>query len=218
MQQSIFVLNAVNSVANQIFAELRDKHFQQHRGNFRRNLVHLGQLMAYELSKSLQYKTRDVETVLGMTSVNVIKNQPIFITIIRAGIPFLEGFQRLFDQADIGFIGAQRIEAKKEDIEIDLQYRSIPPFEGRDLVVVDPMLATGKSLLASLEQILRMGTPKTLHLAFAIAAPEGIENLNRQIEIPYDLWVGAVDDHLNEFGYIVPGLGDAGDLLFGNKI
>ena len=218
MQQSIFVLNAVNSVANQIFLELRDKEAQLHRGNFKRNLVKLGQLMAYELSKSLQYKTTEIETVLGRSSIDVISKSPVFFTIIRAGIPFLEGFLNFFEHSDCGFIGASRLEGQKEDIQIDLQYSSIPPFEGQDLVVVDPMLATGKSLLASLEQVLQKGSPRMLHLAFAIAAPEGLENLQNNIKIPYKLWVGAVDQHLNQNGYIVPGLGDAGDLLFGNKI
>lgn len=218
MQQSIFVLNAVNSVANQIFLELRDKKTQKNRGNFRRNLVKLGQIMAYELSKSLQYRKVEVDTVLGRSSINTIKKPPVLFTIIRAGIPFLEGFQSFFEHSDCGFIGAQRIEGKKEEISIDLKYSSMASFEDRDLIVLDPMLATGKSLLASLEQILRMGSPKMLHLAFAIAAPEGIENIERNVSIPYKLWLGAVDERLDQNGYIVPGLGDVGDLLFGDKI
>lgn len=217
MQQSIFVLNDVNSVANQIFLELRDKQAQQHRGNFKRNLVKLGQLMAYELSKSLDYIPAKVDTVLGQSSVNVIKQSPVLFTIIRAGIPFLQGFLDFFEDSDCGFIGASRLEGKKEDIKIDLQYSSIPPFDDQDLVVVDPMLATGNSLLASLEQVLVNGTPKMLHLAFAIAAPEGLANLRENIKIPFRLWVGAIDQHLNEYGYIVPGLGDAGDLSYGTK-
>lgn len=218
MQQSIFVLNAVNSIANQFFLELRDRETQLNRGHFKRNLVKLGQVMAYELSKSLRYQQVTIDTVLGRSSISVIQEQPVLFTIIRAGLPFLEGFQMFFDQSDCGFIGAQRIEGKKDNIGISLGYRSIPPFEDKDLVVVDPMLATGKSLLASLELILKMGTPKMLHLVFAIASPEGIENIKRSVKVPYKLWVGAVDQSLDQNGYIVPGLGDAGDLLFGNKI
>ncbi len=218
MQQSIFVLNAVNSVANQIFLELRDKETQLNKGHFKRNLIKLGQIMAYELSKSLQYQQIKIDTVLGRSSINVIQEPPVLFTIIRAGLPFLEGFQELFDQSDCGFIGAHRIEGKKEDIEVSLGYHAIPPFDDKDLVVVDPMLATGKSLLASLELILEKCTPKMLHLVFAIASPEGIENLKQSIKVPYKLWVGAVDEGLNQKGFIVPGLGDAGDLLFGKKI
>jgi len=217
MQQSIFVLNAVNSVANQIFLELRDKNAQLNRGNFKRNLVKLGQLMAYELSKSLHYRSVEVDTVLGRSSINVIKQSPVFFTIIRAGIPFLQGFLDYFEDSDCGFFGASRSEGKKEDIQIDLQYSSIPPFEDQDMVVVDPMLATGNSLLTSLEQILQKGSPKMLHLAFAIAAPEGLANLKKNIKVPFRIWAGAVDQHLNQYGYIVPGLGDAGDLLYGTK-
>ena len=218
MQQSIFILNAVNSVANQIFLELRDRETQLIRGQFRRNLVKLGQIMAYEFSKSLQYQPIEIDTVLGRSSINVIQEQPVLFTIIRAGLPFLEGFQLFFDQSDCGFIGAHRIEGKKEDISVSLGYHAIPPFNDKDLVVVDPRLATGTSLLASLELILEKSTPKMLHLVFAIASPEGIENIKQSIKVPYKLWVGALDEGLNQKGYILPGLGDAGALLSGNKI
>ncbi len=218
MQQSIFVLNAVNSIANQILLELRDKDSQKNRGQFRRNLKKLGEIMAYELSKSLAYKQVKVDTVLGRTSINILNEQPVLFTIIRAGLPFMEGFQRFFDQSDCGFIGAQRIEGKKEDIRVSLGYHAIPLLDNKDLVVVDPMLATGKSMLASLELIFKKCTPKMLHLVFAIASPEGIENIKQSLKIPYKIWVGALDEGLNQKGYIVPGLGDAGDLLFGNKI
>lgn len=218
MQQSVFVLNAVNSVANHIFLELRDHKIQLSRGNFRRNLVKLGQILAYELSKSLQYQTVEVQTSLGRSSIDVIKHPPVLFTILRAGVPFLEGFQNFFEESDCGFIGAVRVEGRKENIKANLHYSSFPSFEGRDLVVVDTMLATGSSLLASLEQILNQGTPSMLHLASAIAAPEGIENVKSNLKIPFRLWIGALDDELNDTGYIVPGLGDAGDLLYGNKI
>ena len=218
MQQNMFVLNAVNSIANQIFLELRDPVAQSNRGLFKNNLVKLGQIMAYELSKSLDYREVEVETVLGRSSINVLQTQPVLFTIIRAGLPFLEGFQSVFDSADCGFIGAARSEGKKEDITVSLGYQSVPSIDGKDLVVLDPMLATGKSLISALEKILEYGNPGMLHLAFAIAAPEGLENIRNSIDVPFKIWVGAVDESLNEKGYIVPGLGDAGDLLFGNKI
>ena len=218
MQQSMFVLNAVNSVANQLFLELREKESQLNRRIFKSNLEKLGQIMAYELSKSLEYKPTTVKTVLGESSINIIKEQPVLFTIIRAGLPFLDGFQNYFDRSDCGFIGAQRIEGKREDIQVSLGYHSIAAFDGKDLIVVDPMLATGNSLKASLEVILKKGTPGMLHLVFAIASPEGIEKIKQSVKVPYRLWVGAVDERLNQKGYIVPGLGDAGDLIFGNKI
>ena len=214
----MFVLNAVNSVANQLFLELREKESQLNRRIFKSNLEKLGQIMAYELSKSLEYKPTTVKTVLGESSINIIKEQPVLFTIIRAGLPFLDGFQNYFDRSDCGFIGAQRIEGKREDIQVSLGYHSIAAFDGKDLIVVDPMLATGNSLKASLEVILKKGTPGMLHLVFAIASPEGIEKIKQSVKVPYRLWVGAVDERLNQKGYIVPGLGDAGDLIFGNKI
>ena len=218
MQQSMFVLNAVNSVANQLFLELREKESQLNRRIFKSNLEKLGQIMAYELSKSLEYKQTTVKTVLGESSINIIKEQPVLFTIIRAGLPFLDGFQNYFDRSDCGFIGAQRIEGKREDIQVSLGYHSIAAFDGKDLIVVDPMLATGNSLKASLEVILKKGNPRMLHLVFAIASPEGIEKIKQSVKVPYRLWVGAVDERLNQKGYIVPGLGDAGDLIFGIKI
>ena len=218
MQQSMFVLNAVNSVANQIFLELRDKEAQLSRRNFKTNLVKLGEIMAYELSKSLEYQEKEVDTVLGRSTINVLAKQPVLFTIIRAGLPFLEGFQNYFHESDCGFIGAHRSEGNKEEISVELGYRSIAPFNDRDLIVVDPMLATGNSLLNSLELMLEHGNPKMVHLVFAIAAPEGLEHIENTMTTPYKVWVGAVDDQLNDKGYIVPGLGDAGDLLFGNKI
>ena len=218
MQQNIFVLNAVNSVANHLFLELRDHEAQLNRKNFTSSLVKLGQIMAYEISKGLKYKPVEVDTVLGKSSIYILHEQPVLFTIIRAGLPFVNGFQNYFDESDCGFIGAHRSEGNKEDISVSLGYQAIAPFEGKDLIVVDTMLATGNSLLASLEALLKKGTPGMLHLAFAIASPEGIDNLRQSIKIPFKLWIGAVDERLNEKGYIIPGLGDAGDLLFGNKI
>ena len=218
MQQNMFVLNAVNTIANQIFLELRNQDTQLHRANFRRNLVKLGQIMAYELSKSLQYQETAVETVLGRSNISVLKTHPVLVTIIRAGLPFLEGFQSFFEHSDCGFIGAHRSEGNKEDISVSVGYKSIPPFEQKDLIVVDPMLATGTSLVGSLDALLKEGSPSMLHLVFAIAAPEGLEHIKNNISAPHKIWIGALDERLNQNGYIVPGLGDAGDLLFGNKI
>lgn len=218
MQESIFVLNHSNTIANQIFAELREKTTQLNRMQFRRNLVKLGSILAYELSKSLDYHQISLETVLGPCSVHVLRQQPVLYTIIRAGLPFLEGFQKFFDRSDCGFVGAARSEGKTEDITVTMDYKAITPFDGKDLIIVDPMLATGKSLVLSTQAILKWGRPKSLHFALAIASPQGIAYLGDSIQMPFKLWIGAVDQELNQKGYIVPGLGDAGDLLFGTKI
>ncbi len=218
MQESIFVLNSTNSIANHIFAEIRNRETQRNRRQFHRNLAKLGSLLAFELSRSLEYQQVTVETVLGLSSINVLQQQPVLYTIIRAGLPFLEGFQEFFDQSDCGFVGASRSEGKTDEITVSMGYQAIAPFAGNDLIIVDPMLATGKSLVACTEAILKWGKPKSLHFALAIASPEGIAYLKESLSIPYNLWIGAVDQGLNQKGYIVPGLGDAGDLLFGNKI
>ncbi|MDH3709581.1 MAG: uracil phosphoribosyltransferase [Cyclobacteriaceae bacterium] len=218
MQQAIFVLNNENSIANQFFAELRHRETQQHRMQFRRNLVKLGGILAYEISKCLDYQSINVETVLGISSVNVLQHPPVLFTIIRAGLPFLEGFQECFNQSDCGFVGASRSEGKTHEISITMGYQAIAPFEGKDLIIVDPMLATGKSLAACTNAILEYGTPKSLHFAIAIASPEGAAFLKESLPMDHQLWIGAMDDGLNQKGYIVPGLGDAGDLLFGGKI
>jgi len=217
MQQNLFVLNAVDSIANQIFLELRDHQTQLDRVRFRRNLVKLGEIMAYELSKGLNYQPVDVQTVLGSSSISVPKDQPILATIIRAGLPFLEGFLHLFENSDCGFVGAKRVK-DGDEISASVGYTALGSIEGKELIVVDPMLATGNSILTALDLMLQNGSPEMLHLAFAIAAPEGLEQINKYLKIPHKIWVGAIDERLDHNGYIVPGLGDAGDLLFGNKI
>ncbi len=217
MQQAIFVLNKTDTIANQFIAELRDRNKQLDRARFRRNLVKLGAVLAYEISKSLKYHTIQVQTVLGDSKVNVLQQPPVLYTVIRAGLPFLEGFQQFFDQSDCGFVGAYRIEDENE-ISVSMGYQSMAPFHHKDLIIVDPMLATGTSLVTCAKAILEHGTPRSLHFAAAIASPEGIDHLNQSISPDYGLWAGVVDPGLNDQGYIVPGLGDAGDLLYGSKI
>ncbi len=216
MQQTPFVLNAVDSIANQILFELRDRQIQLDRVRFRSNLKKLGELMAYEISKSLNYRTEEVETVLGRSTINVLSKHPVLITIMRAGLPFMEGFQYFYGDSESGFVGVQRIE-EDDHIDTSVDYLAVGSIEGEELIIADPMLATGKSLIAALDLILKRGTPAMLHLAFAIAAPEGLDYIKRTIKIPFKIWVGAIDERLNHKGYIVPGLGDAGDLSFGKK-
>ncbi|HEY9004711.1 uracil phosphoribosyltransferase [Ohtaekwangia sp.] len=213
----VFNLSEQNSVANQFIVELRDKTLQQDRMRFRKNMERLGEIMAYEVSKKFQYTTRIIETPLGKSRINVVKHQPVLITILRAGFPYFQGFINFFDQAEAGFVGAYRRESLSE-VTIKLDYVSTPYLNGREVILIDPMLATGNSIMDSVSQLLKRGTPEHLHIVSLVAAPEGIKFVTQQINIPYSLWTCAIDEHLNEQFYIVPGLGDAGDLSYGAKI
>lgn len=213
----VFNLSEQNSVANQFLRELRDKSAQQDRMRFRRNLERLGEIMAYEISKKLHYTTQSVETPLARSRVNVLKQQPLLITILRAGLPFFQGFINFFDQSDAGFIGAYRREGAG-DVSVKLDYIASPATSGREVILIDPMLATGRSVMDSVQQLLKRGRPDHLHIASLVAAPEGIKHLAQHMTVEYSLWTYAIDEQLNHQFYIVPGLGDAGDLSFGNKL
>ncbi|WP_339694065.1 uracil phosphoribosyltransferase [uncultured Roseivirga sp.] len=211
------ILNTSNSIANNYLAELRNIEVQTDRLRFRTNLQRLGTLMAYEISKSLAYKTTEIQTPLAKTSEQTISDSIALVSILRAAIPFMNGFLEVFDNAEVGFIGAWRKE-ETDNIEVALEYTAAPNINDKTLILIDPMLATGKSLVSSLNQILKHGTPSTIHLASVIAAPEGIEYLKNNIKVKHELWTWAVDEKLNDKSYIVPGLGDAGDLSFGSKL
>lgn len=179
----------------------------------------LGQLLAYEISKKLSYQTQPIETPLTASTARVLEDELVVISILRAALPFSQGFQDLFDRAEFGFIGAARKpHAEHEPIEIVLDYLAAPELNNKVVIIVDPMLATGKSIVKSIDSILKNGTPKALHIATTIAAPEGVEYLKQNLNTPYNLWSCALDEKLNEKYYIVPGLGDAGDLAFGEKL
>jgi len=184
---------------------------------FRKNLSRLGFLLGYEISKSLGFKKKTIVTPMEKSSIALISDEIVIITIMRAGLPFQEGFMEVFDQADAGFIGAWRDE-EGENIEIKLNYMATGDLTNKTVIVVDPMLATGKSLVSTVDTLFRNGMPKQLHLATVIAAPEGIDYLSKKLEFPYKLWTCSVDEKLDEKSYIVPGLGDAGDLSFGQKL
>lgn len=213
----LFVLGEQNSIANHFLRGIRDKNLQQDRMKFRKNMERLGEIMAFELSKKLTYAKREVETPLGKSVLRVLERDPILITILRAGLPYFSGFQNFFDASDCGFIGAYRQE-NEEDIKIKLDYLATPSLDNADVIVIDPMLATGRSFVEVLNELLKRGKPKHLHLAALVASPEGIEYLKEKVEIPFTIWTFAVDEKLNQQFYIVPGLGDAGDLSFGEKI
>jgi uracil phosphoribosyltransferase len=212
-----FILNQHHSIANHMLRELRDRAMQRDPMRFRHNVERLGSILAYEISKSLSYHEEVVETPLGQTSVFVINQQPLLITVLRAGLPFFHGFQYVFDQADSGFIGAWREEGSG-DIRINLNYVATPSVEGREVIIIDPMLATGKSFLKSLMALEKHGKPSFIHVAALVAAPEGIRHIEDNIKHPFKIWTCALDEGLNEHAYIVPGLGDAGDLCYGEKL
>jgi len=211
----INILDKTNSAANHFLFEMRDKDIQIDRGKFRNNLKRLGAIMAYEISKSLEYQPKEVTTPLGRTNVNLVSDQPVIIGILRAALPFHEGFMSIFDQADGGFVGAYREETG--EISVNLDYLAVPSITNRTVIIVDPMLATGKSLKKTIEKILKKGKPKHIHIASLVAAPEGIDYISQSLKSNHTIWVYSLDSNLDENAYIVPGLGDAGDLSFGEK-
>ncbi len=217
--QKVFILNETPSIAQHFLAEIRDVQVQHDRLRFRRNMERLGELLAYEISKSLDYTSKAIHTPLDEIKVGTLAQPPVLVSILRAGIPFHQGFLNYFDQAENGFIGAYRKHENQEAaFTIAMDYQAIPSVDDRTLILIDPMLATGRSVVAAVQALLNYGTPKQLHIAAAIAAPEGVAHLAQNTPVDYSLWIGALDEKLNDKFYIVPGLGDAGDLAFGPKL
>jgi uracil phosphoribosyltransferase len=198
-------------------SEIRDQDTQLDRMRFRRNLERIGEVAAYEISKSLPYLEKEVQTPLGIATAKVLNNQPVITTILRAGLPLHQGLLNFFDKADNGFISAYRKHQRDGTFEIRLDYISCPELEGRVVIVSDPMLATGASLVKTIQYLREEGHPAEIHVVVAIACTVGIEYVLRE-EPNCRIWCGAIDDELTAKGYIVPGLGDAGDLAYGNKV
>ena len=207
-----------NSVANNFMAEIRDIEVQNDRLRFRKNLSRLGEILAYEMSKSLDFNEKNIKTPLTSMKQKVIDDQPVLISIMRAGMPFFDGVQRFFDHADAGFVGAYRASDFSTSNHIELSYFAVPDINEKILVIADPMLATGKSVVDSIAQLKKFGTPRKIFLLAVIAAPEGIKFVEDNLDVPIALWCGAIDEKLNDKAYIVPGLGDAGDLAYGPKL
>lgn len=213
-------LSEHHSVLNNFLREIRDVDIQKDRLRFRRNIERIGEVMAIELSKELKYASTDVQTPLAKTTVDVISDQLVLATILRAGMPLHQGFLNIFDHADNGFLSAYRREGKDGELEIVAEYMAAPSIEGKTLIVVDPMLATGMSMEVGYLALLKHGTPRHTHLCCTIATPQAIEYIRKALNDRDDvtLWCAAIDPVLNEKKYIVPGLGDAGDLCYGQKI
>ena len=203
-----------NSAINQYMAELRDKSYQKNRMLFRHNIQRVGEMMAYELSKSLDYKPKTITTPLGTIDIPLPKDYILIATVLRAGLPFHEGFMRVFDHADNAFVSAYRMYTIREHTEVGVhtEYLAAPSAKGKTLVIVDPMLATGGSMAASIEALMKTGKPRKIHIACVIAVPEGLEVVKSV------LWCAAIDPGMNEHKYIVPGFGDCGDLCYGEKL
>ena len=209
-----------NTVINQYLAELRDRKYQQNRMIFRRNVERIGEMMAYELSKTLDYKTKTVTTPLGTIDMQLPKDDVVIATVLRAGLPFHTGFLNVFDQAENAFVSAYRMYTNREHTEVGVhtEYMAAPSVKGKTLIIADPMLATGGSMAAAIEALCKSGKPKKIHVACVIAAPEGIEVIREVLPDDSTVWCAAIDPGMNEHKYIVPGFGDCGDLCFGEKL
>lgn len=209
-----------NSIINQYMAELRDKSYQRNRLVFRTNIERLGGLMAYEISKTFDYKPKTVTTPLGTIDIPLPKDDVVIATVLRAGLPFHQGFLRVFDHAENGFVSAYRMYTNREHTEVGVhtEYMASPSVKGKTLLIVDPMLATGGSMAASIEALVKTGKPRKIHIACVIATPEGIDVIKSALPDDAAIWCAAIDPGMNEHKYIVPGFGDCGDLCYGEKL
>jgi uracil phosphoribosyltransferase len=205
-----------HSLVNNWINELRDVQVQNDRMRFRRNIERTGEVMAYEISKQLPWEEKDITTPLGISKSKALVNQPVLATILRAGLPLHQGMLNYFDKADNAFIAAYRKHNRDGSFETSLEYMSSPSLDGRIVVLSDPMLATGASLVKTIEFLKQQGNILEIHVVAVIACTEGIEYVRRK-EPEVNIWCGDIDDELTAKGYIVPGLGDAGDLAFGEK-
>ena len=213
----VYEFNKQNSIFNQFMAEIRDENIQKDSMRFRRNIERIGELMAYEISKSLDYGVTEVTTPLGMAEITLPKSSPMLCTILRAGLPMHHGLLNIFDQSDSAFVAAFRKHDAAGNFEIEVDYVSAPPINGVDLILCDPMLATGFSLEKVYKKIMQRGKPANIHIASIIASETGLKHLRSKLPESTRYWIGAIDTELTAHSYIVPGLGDAGDLAFGKK-
>lgn len=215
----IFHLLDQNTIANKFITQLRDVNIQKDSMRFRRNIERIGEILGYELSKTLNYKPKDVQSPLGIAKINQPADELVICSILRAGIPLHMGLLNYFDQAQNSFISAYRHHPNQdEEFEIKVEYLASPSIDGKILVLADPMLATGRSFVNVYNAIKKVGTPKEIHIVSVIGAQEGIDYLTREFPEDTKMWIATIDQKLDKYGYIVPGLGDAGDLCFGEKM
>lgn len=215
----IHYISENNSILNHFLAEIRDVIIQKDSMRFRKNIERIGEIMAYELSKTLEYKAIKVQTPLGVKHTTTLADNVVLCSILRAGLALHTGFMTIFDNAENGFVSAYRHHPNNDDyFDILVEYQAAPSFENKNLILIDPMLATGQSIVAVFNKLMTEETPKEIHIAVVIAAPEGIAYLEKHLPNNCHLWVAALDEKLNEKNYIIPGLGDAGDLAYGSKL
>lgn len=215
----IHILNKENTILNKFLAQIRDREVQRDSMRFRRNLERIGEVMSYEISRTLDYKTTIVETPLGEAAVEMVSDQIVIATILRAGLPLHQGFLNYFDDAESAFVSAYRKSSKDGSFKVKVEYVSTCNLEGKTLILVDPMLATGTSLVLAYEALIaKGGEPQHTHIASVIASEQGVDYATRHLPSrTTTLWVGAIDAELTSRSYIVPGIGDAGDLAYGEK-
>ena len=210
-------MSGQHSLVSNWISELRSTEIQNDRLRFRRNLERVGEVIAYEISKTLEWKEQEIQTPLGIHNSKLLAEQPVLATILRAGLPLHHGLLSYFDRADNAFISAYRKHRRDGTFQINLEYLSCPSIEERIVIISDPMIATGASVVAALRSLQSVGQPSQIHVVSAIAATVGIEYVLREFGQKVYIWCGDIDDELTAKGYIVPGLGDAGDLAFGPK-
>ncbi|MBC7614632.1 MAG: uracil phosphoribosyltransferase [Pedobacter sp.] len=212
----MFDLSKTNAIANTFIAELRDENIQKDSMRFRKNLERLGTFFAHEISKTLAYTEVDIQTQLGIAKSMVLSEQPVLATILRAGLPLQQGLLNVFDRAECAFITAYRKTKKSGDFIIQMEHISAPDLEGKTIILADPMLATGLSMVLCAKELINRHKIKKLHIVSAIASTEGVKHVRANLP-KADLWLGAIDEEMTSKSYIVPGLGDAGDLAYGVK-
>ena len=218
MKAQVNILDRKPSVFTQILSEIRDRGIQSDSLRFRRNLERLGEIFAYEISKVLEFETRQVQTPLGVATVEVLKEQPVLATILRAGLPLHQGLLNTFDQAENTFISAYRKhDGDSHTFEVEIEYLSSPSLDGKTVILCDPMLASGSSMVLAYQALLHRGTPAHLHVVSVIASEEGLQFTRDRLPDNVTYWMGSVDREMTDRKYIVPGLGDAGDLAYGAK-
>ncbi|GGF26302.1 uracil phosphoribosyltransferase [Flavobacterium limi] len=215
----IHYISENNSVLNHFLGQIRNVNIQNDSMRFRRNIERIGEIMAYELSKNLSYKNVEIQTPLGIKKTTEIESDLVLCSILRAGLPLHNGFLNYFDAAENSFVSACRHHPNNDDaFEILVEYQALSNLNNKTVLLLDPMLATGQSIVAVHEKLVQNAVPKEIHIAVVIAAPEGVAYIEKNLPENCHLWIAALDEKLNAKNYIVPGLGDAGDLAYGNKL
>ena len=214
---SIINFQDSNSIYNTFLSQLRDKKVQLDSMRFRRNLERLGEITAMEISKTLHYSDKDISTTLGVSNMNLIDEPIVLATILRAGLPLHQGLLNYFDKAENCFISAYRKHTSPDEFDVEIEYMSSPDLEGKTILLNDPMLASGRSMVLAYKALLQRGTPKKIHVVSVIASQQGVDLVRDNLPSNSTIWVGAIDPEMTKESYIVPGLGDAGDLAFGSK-